>query len=510
MKIKNKKISFMTLELIFFAFIAKGLGFVREMVLAFYYGANYIADVFVAVQNIPAIIFTVFGTTVTTGFIPKYTEIKVNKNKEEADSFANNVFNIFLFLCTFLTLLGVLFSKQLVKLFLGGFEGKTFMLCNVFVKIVMPTSIAIVLIYIYNAYLQIEGYFTQNSLMNVPYNLIQIIFIVIGFYSKNVYFLATGLLLSSFGQLVYLRFLIKKNTDFHHVRVLKFNDTNIKNMLLLVGPVFISTGVNQLNSIIDRFMASGLIEGRVSALNFSGEVANIVTQVIILSFSTILYPKMTEIFIKNDKEVQNKFVLSYINVVTLLVLPLAALIFILSEEIIQVLFGRGAFNRDMVLSVSRALRIYALGVVGASFRDVLNKVFYAMKDTKTPMINGTIAVAMNILLNILLVKHYDYLGLAFATAFSASLCTVLLFIRLKKNMRELNYKHAIITMVKAILSTVFMCMILSYAMPVLSSLSDTAKCIIGGMIGLVVYIGGLIWLKEQLTIGYLKKIHFGR
>ena len=304
-KKRDKSIAIKVVELILAAFIAKGLGFVREMVLANYYGTSYVSDVFVAVQNIPAIIFTVFGTAVTTGFIPLYTEIKVKKNKELADRFANNVFNIFCLLSVFLTILGVLFSNQLVKLFAGGFQGETFILCNQFAKIIMPTCIAIILVYIYNAYLQIEGYFNQNSLMNVPYNLIQIAFIAIGFYVGNAYILAVGLLLASFGQFVYLRVLIKKKTDFRHRRVLDLRDTNIKQMLILVGPVFVSTGVNQLNSIVDRSMASGLVEGSVSALNYSSEVANMVTQVVILSLTTILYPKMTELFARNNKAEKN-------------------------------------------------------------------------------------------------------------------------------------------------------------------------------------------------------------
>ena len=108
------------------------------------------------------------------------------------------MFNIFCLLSVFLTILGALFSKQLVKLFAGGFQGETFILCNQFAKIIMPTCIAIILVYVYNAYLQIEGYFNQNSLMNVPYNLIQIAFIAIGFYVGNAYILAVGLLLASF------------------------------------------------------------------------------------------------------------------------------------------------------------------------------------------------------------------------------------------------------------------------------------------------------------------------
>ena len=198
MKKGNKSIAIKVVELIFAAFIAKGLGFVREMVLANYYGTSYVSDVFVAVQNIPAIIFTLFGTAVTTGFIPLYSELSVKKGKNEADRFANNVFNVFLVLAIVLSLLGMIFSEWLVRIFAGGFSGETFLLCNKFAKIIMPTSIAIILVYVYNAYLQIEGYFNQNSLMNVPYNVMQILFIAIGFYVGNVYILAIGLLIASY------------------------------------------------------------------------------------------------------------------------------------------------------------------------------------------------------------------------------------------------------------------------------------------------------------------------
>ena len=396
-----------------------------------------------------------------------------------------------------LTILGILFSKQLVKLFAGGFQGETFNLCNQYAKIIMPTCIAIILVYVYNAYLQIEGYFNQNSLMNVPYNLIQIVFIAIGFYVGNAYILAFGLLLASFGQFAYLRILIKKKTDFKHQQVLDFQDTNIRQMLILVGPVFISTGVNQLNSIVDRSMASGLVEGSVSALNYSSEVANMVTQVVILSLTTILYPKMTELFARNNKAEKNSFTLTYINVVSLLVLPLAAWIFVFSKEIVQILFGRGAFDESTILFVSRALRIYALGIVGASFRDVLNKVFYSMKDTKTPMINGTIAVAVNIGLNILLVRKYEYLGLAFATSISATVCTILLLIQMCKKMDDFKYRKSIVTFIKAFLAMACMCVGIVVIMPIFDGVNVFCRCLVGGIIGVVIYVCALLIFREQ-------------
>ena len=125
-KKRDKSIAIKVVELILAAFIAKGLGFVREMVLANYYGTSYVSDVFVAVQNIPAIIFTVFGTAVTTGFIPLYTEIKVKKNKELADRFANNVFNIFCLLSVFFDDFRGSFFKSACEVICRWISGRDF------------------------------------------------------------------------------------------------------------------------------------------------------------------------------------------------------------------------------------------------------------------------------------------------------------------------------------------------------------------------------------------------
>ena len=510
MKKGNKSIAIKVVELIFAAFIAKGLGFVREMVLANYYGTSYVSDVFVAVQNIPAIIFTLFGTAVTTGFIPLYSELSVKKGKNEADRFANNVFNVFLVLAIVLSLLGMIFSEWLVRIFAGGFSGKTFLLCNKFAKIIIPTSIAIILVYVYNAYLQIEGYFNQNSLMNVPYNVMQILFIAIGFYVGNVYILAIGLLIASYSQFAYLAVLMKTKTSFKHKFILKLRDPAIRRILILVGPVFISTGVNQLNTIIDRALASGLTEGSVSALNYSSEVANIVTQVIILSLTTILYPQMTRLFATNEKKSQSDFTEKYISIVTLLVLPLTGLIFIFSKEIIQILFGRGAFDTSTVEFVSRALKIYALGIIGASFRDVLNKVFYSMKNTVIPMVNGVIAVVCNIIMNFALVGQYKYLGLAIATALSSTICTILLFIQLIRKLDGLQVKLIEKEFLISVVGTGIMCIVVYISMNTFSVSSDLIRCLVGGSIGVIIYMLILVLVRDKHTEEVLNKIKKSR
>lgn len=492
-----------TVQLIIVALFAKGLGFVREMVLAYYYGTSMVSDVFVAVQNIPSIIFTIFGVAITTEFIPIYSGIRMKDGTEQADRFANNIFNIFFVLSVVLTLLGTVFSKPLVKLFAGGFTGETLALCNAFAKIIMPSSIAIILVYVYNAYLQIYGFFLQNSMMNIPYNLLQMLGIVLGFYLNNYYILAIGILVSSFAQLLYLRILIRTKTAFKHRFVFNFKDPGLMQMLVLVGPVFISTGISQINNIIDRSLASRLQEGSVSALNYSSEVTSIVIQVVIMSLTMILYPKMIECFARDDAEKRNSFVKDYLGTVALLALPLSALIFMLSEDVLSVLFERGAFTHDTVLFVNGTLKMYAIGIIGASLRDALNRAFYALKDTKTPMINGVIAVLCNIALNFLLIRKYQHIGLAFATSASALLCTLLLFIQLIRRFKGFHVATLLIGLSKMAIGVVLMVLSLWASMKWIPLTNAWLRCLVFGIIGLAVYILVLFLLKEKTFLSFV-------
>ena len=120
-----------------------------------------------------------------------------------------------------------------------------------------------------------------------------------------------------------------------------------------------------------------------------------------------------------------------------------------------------------------------------------------MKDTKTPMINGSIAVAVNIGLNILLVKKFKYLGLAFATSVSATVCTILLLVQMCKKMEEFKDRKAIGTFIKALLAMTCMCAGIAGIMPLVDSLNDLCRCFVGGIIGVVIYVCALLIFREQ-------------
>ncbi len=138
-----------------------------------------------------------------------------------------------------------------------------------------------------------------------------------------------------------------------------------------------------------------------------------------------------------------------------------------------------------------ALAMYSIGLVAYGLRDIINKVFYSLQDTKTPMINGAIAMGLNIILNIAFVKFMGHAGLALATSLSALICTFLLFFSLKKKIGDFGQKKILITTIKSIFSAVLMGV----------AVSITYKFILN-YIGLG-FIGQVISISVSVLVGVL-------
>ncbi len=174
--------------------LAKILGFGRELVLASTYGASIYSDAYLTAMNIPLVIFTVIGTTLGTALIPMYFEVRNNLSEKKALKYINNVFNIVIVLCIILAILGLIFTKPLVKMFAIGFEGETLKVAIDFTRITIVGIVFTGLSYIMTAYLQIKNNFAISGLISVPKNVIIIISIILSV-KYNPYIMIWGTLI---------------------------------------------------------------------------------------------------------------------------------------------------------------------------------------------------------------------------------------------------------------------------------------------------------------------------
>ncbi|QNO13408.1 murein biosynthesis integral membrane protein MurJ [Alkalicella caledoniensis] len=481
--------------LMLISIFSKIFGFARDISLSFFYGASNISDVYLISITIPSVIFGFIGAGITTGYIPMYSKISQISGEEKSNDFTNNLTNILLILCTLMMGLGLIFTSQIVKIFASGFEGETLQLAITFTRISLSGIYVTGLIYIFNGFLQVKGNYIVPALVTFPMNFL--IIVSIFFSSKlNLLILAVGSVLALFSQLLFLIPFLYKN-GYKYRFTLQLKDEHIKKMAFIAIPVIIGSSVNQINVLVDRTLASQISTGGISALNYANRLNNFVFGIVVLSISSVMFPMIAKMAAENNIKGLKNSLAEAIGGVNLLVIPATIGALFFAEPIVNLLFGRGAFDENAISMTSSALFFYSFGMIGFGLREILSRAFYSLQDTKTPMINASIAMILNIVLNIVLSQFLGIGGLALATSVSAIFCTLLLFISLRKRIGSFGMGKISKSFLKILFSSLVMgCISRIFYLYLLDNISnESLSLIIAIGTGLIIYALGIIILK---------------
>ncbi len=436
--------------------ISKMLGFGRELALASAYGASGTSDAFLVAMNIPAVIFSAIGTSLGTAFIPLYCELDAKEGKKASLKFTNNVFNIVILICLIISGFGAIFTEPIVKLFAVGFKGETLVQAVYFTRVLILGMAFLGMSYIMMAFLQVKENFVIPGLMPVPYNILIIASIFLSV-MINPNLLPWGTLFGLSLQFVF-QFPFAYKNGFRYKPYINVKDEYLKKMIWLVAPVLIGVAVTQVNTIVDRTIASTLVEGSISALNYATKLNQFVMGMFIVSISSVIYPMLSKLSTENNMKKFKESIVTAVNVVILIIIPISVGAIILATPIVRLLFQRGEFDARATYMTAVALTFYSIGMLGFGLRDILGKIFYSLKDTKTPMVNGIIAMFLNIVLNLSFVKftNMQLAGLAFATSISSLVTITLLSISLRKKIGAFGGKKILSVLIKALTSAIIM------------------------------------------------------
>lgn len=449
------KVAKATVALMAVTMLSKIMGFGRELVLGALYGATKYSDIFIAATNIPKVLFTLVATALATTFIPLYYENLREGGEDKALRFSNNILNITIILGIILSTISFIFAEQIVRVFAMGFRGETFRQAVIFTRIIIFGAIFTGLSDIMKSYLQSKDSFTIPGLIGLPYNIILITAMILSVTLHNIYILPVGALLAMASQFFFqVPFAYKKGYKYR--LFVDFKDEYVKKMLILVAPIVIGVAVDQINIMVDKTLASTLVEGSISALNYADRLKGFVTGMFIASISAVVYPQFSRLSSMIDKTEFFSFIKKSINSVIIIIMPMTIGAMVLAEPIVRILFQRGAFDERATKLTAIALVFYSIGLIGVGLRDILTKIFYSVQDTKTPMINASIAVIMNICMNLIFIKYLKHAGLALATSLSSIICILLLFRGLKKKIGDYGQKEIIIVFLKSTIAAIFM------------------------------------------------------
>lgn len=434
---------------------SKFLGFLREVLIASKFGSGYETDTYFVAMTATVIVMTTIGAALKTTLIPIFSEIEERKGKEEKLKYMNNVFNVVFLITILLVVVGYFASPLVVKILAKGFTGEQYKLAVKLNRIGLPIIIFMGFTYVYQGLLESSEIFGPPAISGIPFNLVYIIYL----FTVSEKFGITGLMVTSIVAAA-LQWLIQvpatKKMGYSYGLSMDLKDKYLNKALALTGPVLIGSAVQQINVIIDRTLASSLQEGSISALNYASRVNDLIITVFVMAITTVIFPMLSKAFTKGDTREGKELMGEGINIILIITVPATIGIVILAEPAIKVFFQRGAFDEVATYMTSQALIYYSLGLVGSSLRLMLNKVFYSVQDTTTPMINGMIAVGINVALNYALIGYMGHAGLALATSISATITTILLFIDLRKKLGKIGLKKYLVCFLKTLAASIVM------------------------------------------------------
>jgi putative peptidoglycan lipid II flippase len=428
-------------------FLSRIFGFIRDVVIAWFFGAGFSSDAFFVAFRIPNLLRRLFAEgSLTIAFIPVFTEHLALRGKEEAFQLASSAIRLLFILLVIATICGMLCAPLIVRLIAPGFsdDPEKYSLTVTLTRFMFPYIFFIGMVALSMGILNALGHFAAPAFAPVLLNLAMIgaVFLISPRLSEDihpVFGLAIGVLIGGVLQLLLqVPFLIKKGVFFW--KKASIYHPGLKKIGQLMLPAIFGAAVYQINILVGTLLASLLPEGSVSYLYYADRLVQFPLGIFAIAIATAVLPSISrQASVKDLEAVRDTFAYA-IQLVFFITIPAMVGLIILREPIVALLFKRGAFDADAARLTAHALLYYSIGLWAFSAVRIVVSTFYALQDTQTPVRMAVISVIANIVLGIVLMRYLSHGGLALSTSLASILNLGLLVWALRQKLGFIGLK----------------------------------------------------------------------
>ncbi len=441
------------------------MGFLRDMLMANYFGAGGLTDAFFVAFRIPNMLrrFVAEGV-LTVSFIPVYTDILVKKGEDEARKLAQKTLSIQMFFVTIIVTLGIIFSPQIVSIIGYGFKNEEIISLAVFLnRILFPYLFFVGFVAFSMGILNSHGYFFAPAFSPVLLNIGIIMGIVFlsRFFRQPMYGVAAGVIIGGGMQFVIqIPYLIRSGFKFR--LSLDFKHPAIKKIFKLILPALFSNGILQINILIGTIYASMLSTGSISYLYYSDRLTELVLGVFIISIGNVVLPEMSRLTAVDDTRKLRGLYTSSVCSALFIALPAGIALMTIGFPVISVLFMRNEFTLYETEMTFKALYYASIGIPSIAVLRITTPTFFSLKDAVKPVISALIALLVYIISGYMLMHtSLQHAGLSLANTISVTLQMAILIFWLNRKIGSIDFKRIFITALKLILSGLVMAYIIS-------------------------------------------------
>ncbi|MBN1219132.1 MAG: murein biosynthesis integral membrane protein MurJ [Anaerolineae bacterium] len=478
--------------------VNKFLALGQRIVIARAFGTGSDYDAYVAAFRLPEILFMlIVGGALGTAFIPILSERLTRQPGEDAEGWklASSVLNTVLVVVIGLSVLGAIFALPLVRRVVApGFSPENQMLTANLMRLALVSTIIFSVSSLVGAVLNTRQHFVLPAMAPLVYNLGIILGALYLAPAMGVYGLTLGAVLGSLGHLlVQTPGLIRYGAKYSPM--FGWQDPDLRRVLKLMGPRVLNVAVIQLNFVVIFMLASYLGEGSVSALDYGWDLMQFPQTIIGSAIGIVLFPTLSELAARGDLPGLRHTMSLTLRIILVLAIPAMVGLIVLGRPIIQVMFERGEFGPDSTAAVYQSLKFWALALVGHSALEVVNRTFYAQKDTITPLLTSLVSMVINLGLALALYQTLLAGGLALSNGAAVTVEVLLMLVIAHHRMGGIEAKATLNTLGRALLAAGAMGVAVIAFTTALPALHPILIIVGGGTLGITVYLAAGLLLN---------------
>jgi putative peptidoglycan lipid II flippase len=390
---------------------SRALGLLREMVISHQFGTGGDLDAYLAAFRLPDILFQIIaGGALASAFIPTYAGYLTRGDEKGGWRLASSIINLVLVLTTVLAALALALAPWLVqKVIAPGFDPARQALTVQLMRLMLITPVVFGVSGVVMGILNARQHFLLPALAPMVYNLGIIAGAILLAPTMGARGLAVGVVAGAIGHLlVQIPGLVRQGM--RYLPVLGIHDPGVHEVGRLMLPRAVGLGAVQLNFLVNTILASGLVAGSLSALNYAWLLMLLPQGVFAQAVATAAFPTFSAQAARGERDAMRSTLAATLRAVLYLALPAAVGLIVLREPLVALVFQRGEFTSESTQMVAWALALFALGLPAHSVVEIVVRAFYAMHDTRTPVAIGIGAMGLNVALSLAFIAAFQAAG----------------------------------------------------------------------------------------------------
>lgn len=399
--------------------LSRLVGFVRDLMTAFFLGAGPLADAFFVALKLPNFFRHVTAEgAFSVSFVPLYSEALEKEGEDAANRFAGQAFSFMLAVLLVFTVLIMAAMPWVIGLIAPGFTAgsEQYDLAVELSRITFPYLLLMSLAALVGGMLNAHHKFGPFAAASIFFNLCQIVAMLMAdrFFQTVGHALSWGVCLSGIVQLVWMWYFLRRNKIRLHIQRPRMTP-ELKQLFRLMGPGVLGAGIVHINLFADIIIASFLATGAISALYYADRLFQLPLGIVGIAVGTALLPMLTRALTANNTTEAKDLFNRSLEYCLFFTLPAAVALMVITDDIIRVLFERGAFGPEDTARTAPALACLAIGLPAYVVVKILSSAYWSRKDTKTPVKIAASMAIVNIAAALILTRFLDVAGIALAT-----------------------------------------------------------------------------------------------